>query len=319
MARNRYVANQSFILGMLDDFVPQDHFVRKLDEFIDWDFIYEICDPLYSKEGTNRVDPVILFKMMFINIIFGIHSMRRTCEEVKVNIAYRWFLGLGLDEEVPDHSTFSQNYIRKFKKDNTAIKIFEHYIKELVECGIVDPSVVFVDGTHLKANANKDKSINKEVEIASKRYQKELDEEIDKDRAEHFKKELKRKKKELPDTKEIKTSLSDPDCGYFHKGEKEKCFAYNVNVACDGHGYILGMSLDSGNIHDSTAFYHLKDFLDFEYGDTIETYVADARHSTTSIKKRKQKCDIRFNFIFYIVEIIFTILLSNLINTVTSD
>lgn len=289
MARNRHVANQSFILGTLDDFVPQDHFVRKLDEFIDWDFIYEICDPLYSKEGTNRVDPVILFKMMFINIIFGIHSMRRTCEEVRVNIAYRWFLGLGLDEEVPNHSTFSQNYIRKFKKDNTAIKIFEHYIKELIDCGIVDPSVVFVDGTHLKANANKNKSINKEVEIAAKRYQKELDEEIDKDRTEHFKKELKRKKKELPDTKEIKTSLSDPDCGYFHKGEKEKCFAYNVNTACDRHGYILGMSIDSGNVHDSTAFYHLKDFLDFEYGDAIETYVADAGYSTAPICHDVQK------------------------------
>lgn len=89
MARNRHVTNQSFILGTLDDFVPQDHFVRKLDEFIDRNFIYEICDPLYSKEGTNRVDPVILFKMMFINIIFGIHSMKKTCEEVKVNIAYK--------------------------------------------------------------------------------------------------------------------------------------------------------------------------------------------------------------------------------------
>lgn len=76
---------------------------------------------------------------------------------------------------------------------------------------------------------------------------------IDKDRAEHFKKELKRKKKELPDTKEIKTSLGDPDCGYFHKGEKEKCFAYNVNVACDRHRYILGMSMNAGNVHDSTA------------------------------------------------------------------
>lgn len=283
MAKNRHVANQSFILGTLDDFVPQDHLVRKLEEFIDWDFIYEICDPLYSNKGTNRIDPVVLFKMMFINIIFGIHSMRKTCEEIKVNIAYRWFLGLGLDETVPDHSTFSQNYIRKFKNNNTAISIFEHFIRELIECGVVDPSVVFVDGTHLKANANKNKSVNKEIEIAAKRYQKELDEEIDRDRAEHFQKELKRKKKEVPDTKESKTSISDPDCGYFHKGEKEKCYAYNVNTASDRNGYILGMSLDAGNIHDSVAFYHLKDFLDYEFGEAIETYVMDAGYSTAPI------------------------------------
>ena len=253
MARNRHTQNNGFIMSTLEELVPQDHLVRQLEEFIDWDFIYELCDPLYSNTGTERVDPVILFKLMFINIIFGIHSMRRTCQEAEVNVAYRWFLGLNFGEKIPDHSTFSQNYTRKFKKDNTAIKIFEHFIQVLMDNNIVDPSVVFIDGTHLKANANKNKSINKEVEVAALRYQKELDEEIDKDRAEHFKKELKRKKKDFPDTKEIKTSLVDPDCGYFHKGEKEKCFAYNINVACDIHGYVLGMRSDAGNVHDSVA------------------------------------------------------------------
>lgn len=283
MAKNRHTQNNGLILGTLDDFVPQDHLVRQLDEFIDWDFIYDICDPLYSNIGTNRVDPVVLFKMMFINIIFGIHSMRKTCKECEVNIAYRWFLGLNFGEKIPDHSTFSQNYTRKFKKNNTAIKIFEYFIKVLIENNVVDPSVVFVDGTHLKANANKNKFDTKEVEVAAKRYQKELDEEIDLDRANHFKKELKRKKKEKPEKKKIKISTSDPDCGYFHKGEKEKCFAYNVNAAVDIHGYILGMSLDSGNVHDSVAFYHLKDYLDYLYKDTIETYVADAGYSTPAI------------------------------------
>ena len=283
MAKNRHTQNNGFIMSTLEELVPQDHLVRKLEEFIDWDFIYDICDPLYSHIGTERVDPVILFKLMFINIIFGIHSMRRTCQEAEVNVAYRWFLGLNFGEKIPDHSTFSQNYTRKFKKDNTAIKIFEHFIRTLIDNNIVDPSVVFVDGTHLKANANKNKSINKEVEVAAKRYQKELDEEIDKDRAEHFKKELKRKKKELPDTKEIKTSISDPDCGYFHKGEKEKCFAYNINVGCDIHGYVLGMSVDSGNVHDSDAFFHLKDNLDYMCGEDIETYVGDTAYVSAPI------------------------------------
>lgn len=283
MARNRHTQNNGFIMSTLEELVPQNHLVRQLEEFIDWDFIYELCDPLYSNIGTERVDPVILFKLMFINIIFGIHSMRRTCQEAEVNVAYRWFLGLNFGEKIPDHSTFSQNYTRKFKKDNTAIKVFEHFIQVLMDNNIVDPSVVFIDGTHLKANANKNKSINKEVEVAALRYQKELDEEIDKDRAEHFKKELKRKKKDFPETKEIKTSLVDPDCGYFHKGEKEKCFAYNINVACDIHGYVLGMSLDAGNVHDSAAFFHLKDYMDYLYDDKIETYVADSGYTSPGI------------------------------------
>lgn len=283
MARNRHTQNNGFILCTLDDLVPQDHLVRQLEEFIDWDFIYEICDPLYSNTGAGRVDPVILFKLMFINIIFGIHSMRRTCQEAEVNVAYRWFLGLNFGEKIPDHSTFSQNYARKFKNNNTAILIFEHFIKTLLDNNVIDPSVVFVDGTHLKANANKNKYVNEEVTVAAKRYQKELDEEIDRDRAEHHKKELKRKKKELPDTKEIKTSTSDPDCGYFHKGDKEKCFAHNVNVACDIHGYILSMSVDPGNVHDSEAFFHLHDYLEYLYGDMIEMEVGDAAYGTPAI------------------------------------
>lgn len=283
MARNRQIKNDSFILGTLNDLVPQDHLVRQLEEYIDWDFLYEICDPLYSNEGTNRVDPVVLFKMMFINIIFGIHSMRRTCEEIKVNIAYRWFLGIGFDDKVPDHSTYSQNYIRKFKKDGTSLKIFEYIISEMIKSGIVDPSVVYVDGTHLKANANKNHYKSQDIVEAAKRYQKELDEEIDADRQAHFKKELNRKKKENRVTKSVKLSTVDTDCGYFHKGEKEKCFAYNINTACDRNGYVVGMSVNPGNVHDSVAFFDLKDYLDITYGEIIETYVADAGYSTPGI------------------------------------
>lgn len=289
MAKNRQILNDSFIMATLDDLVPQDHMVRKLDEFIDWDFIYDICDPLYSDIGAERVDPVVLFKMMFINIIFGYHSMRRTCEEIKVNIAYRWFLGIGFDQKVPDHSTFSQNYRRKFRDNNVAISIFEHFIGTLVNNGIADPSVLYIDGTHLKANANKHKYESREVEIAAKRYQKELDEEIARDREAHGLKQLKSKKKENSEKKEIKASTTDPDCGYFHKGEKEKCFAYNVNAACDRRGYVMAMSLDAGNVHDSVAFDPLKDDIDHIHGEDVETLVMDTGYSTAPICHRVHK------------------------------
>ena len=144
MAKNRQILNDSFIMATLDELVPQDHMVRKLDEFIDWDFIYEICDPLYSDIGAERTDPVVLFKMMFINIIFGYHSMRKTCEEIKMNIAYRWFLGIGFEQKIPDHSTFSQNYRRKFRDNNVAIRIFEHFIRTLIDNGIADPGVLYM-------------------------------------------------------------------------------------------------------------------------------------------------------------------------------
>ncbi len=102
-----------FILGTIEDFVPEDHLVRKLEEAMDWCFIYPLVKPLYSLYGRPSIDPVILFKMIFINYSFGIHSMRKTCEEIKVNLAYRWFLGIRLDEPVPNYSAWSQNYIRR--------------------------------------------------------------------------------------------------------------------------------------------------------------------------------------------------------------
>lgn len=283
MAKNRQTYNEVFVLSKLSDLVPQDHLVRSLDEFIDWDFIYSICDPLYSDLGASRIDPVILFKMMFINILFGIHSMRNTCKEIEVNVAYRWFLGLSFEDKVPDHSTFSQNYSRKFKDNDVAVKIFVHIVKTLNEAGVMDLTSAFIDGTHVKANANKNKYQNKEIEIAATFYQKELEEEVNADRIAHNKQLLKSKKKEVPDKKNIKTSKNDTDCGYFHKGEKEKCFAYNANTACDRHGYVLGMNLYPGNVHDSQAFYGIYSKLQCLYPDSIKNIVADAGYITPHI------------------------------------
>ena len=103
-----------FIIGTMEEFVPEDHLVRKMEEALNWDFIYPLVKPLYSLYGRPSIDPVILFKMIFINYSFGIHSMRKTCEEIRVNLAYRWFLGIRLDEPVPNYSTWSQNYIRRY-------------------------------------------------------------------------------------------------------------------------------------------------------------------------------------------------------------
>ncbi|WP_352403142.1 IS1182 family transposase [Kandleria vitulina] len=283
MARNRISRQCTMLTGTLEDYIPHDHLLRKLDRYVDWSFIYEICDDLYDTRGRNRIDPVVLFKMMFINIIFGFHSMRRTCNEIEISFGYRWFLGLGMDDKVPDHSTFSQNYRRKFKDNDVAIRIFGAVIAQLLDNGLVDSSTLFIDGTHIKACANKNKSRNRKVEIAARRCKEELDAEIDRDREEHGKKPFDRKEEAVAE-KEIKTSTTDPECGYFHKGEKEKCFAYNANVACDRNAYILGMSIEPGNVHDSTAVYGLYDYLDSTpYARDIEKIVADAGYSNPEL------------------------------------
>ena len=115
MTNRANIKRDGLIMSTLDDLVPQDHLVRTLEATIDWKFIYPLVKSLYSNFGRRSIDPVILFKMIFINYTFGINSMRKTCEEIKVNIAYRWFLGISIYEDVPNHSTWSKNYQRRYK------------------------------------------------------------------------------------------------------------------------------------------------------------------------------------------------------------
>ena len=154
MTKRSNYKDLGFIFGSIDELVPEDHLVRKLESAIDWNFIYPLVSDLYSDVGRKSIDPVILFKMIFIDKLFGINSMRKTVEEIKVNLAYRWFLNLSFDDEVPNYSTWSQNYIRRYHDSDVFDKIFERIIKEAVDNKFIDTSCVFMDSTHQKANAN---------------------------------------------------------------------------------------------------------------------------------------------------------------------
>ena len=166
----------------LDELVPQDHLVRKMEEALDFRFIYPKVQYLYSRHGRPSIDPVVLFKMLIINIVFGINSMRKTCQEIEVNLAYRWFLGLSIDEKIPNFSTWSQNYIRRYKDSTIFEEIFMEILEQAVDYGFVDFTTIFGDSTHQKANANKRKSVKKEVAILKKKYEDDLLVEINEDR-----------------------------------------------------------------------------------------------------------------------------------------
>ena len=288
--------NDCIILNTLNDLVPQEHLVRKLESCLDFTFIEDLVKDLYSQVGRPSIPPVVLFKLIFINIIFGINSMRRTCEECKVNIAYRWFLGLSMYDEIPNYSTWSQNYIRRYKDSDVFDKIFEIILNQAIENGFIDCETVFGDGTHQKANANKNKHKDVEVEIAKKIYEDKLLEEINEDRINHGKKPIENvTKKEVMfseetgelienvETKHIKESLTDPDSGCFHKGEKEKCFAYTHQVFCDKNGFVLAKTTTPGNIHDSVAFFDAYTLLNEKFKDKIKNVCLDAGYVNNAI------------------------------------
>ena len=116
MTRENRKKREQIQIMSLDDLVPQDHLVRKLEATLDWNFIYELVEEKYSKDsGRPSIDPVVLIKLPVIQYMFGLRSMRQTIRETEVNNAYRWFLGVDIQEAIPHFSTFGKNYSRRFK------------------------------------------------------------------------------------------------------------------------------------------------------------------------------------------------------------
>ncbi|MGX8238803.1 transposase, partial [Exiguobacterium undae] len=122
----------------LEQLVPQDHLVRKVDQVMYFEFIYPLVEKLYCENnGRPSIDPVLLIKMALLQYLFGIPSMRRTIKEIETNVAYRWFLGIGLDEKVPHFSTFGKNYVRRFQDTDVFETIFYRILSQAVDAGFV--------------------------------------------------------------------------------------------------------------------------------------------------------------------------------------
>lgn len=176
---------------VLDELVPKNHLVRKIENAIDFSFIYDKVKDLYSPIGKPSIDPVVLIKIILIQYLFGIPSMRQTIREIEVNIAYRWFLGYSLTEKIPHFSTFNKNYERRFKETDLFESIFKEILAIATKQGFVDSSNIYIDSTHIKASANKKKYTKVEVDVQAKHYQEKLEQEINEDRKIHGKKPLK--------------------------------------------------------------------------------------------------------------------------------
>jgi len=256
LTREKKQSRDQIEMLCIEDIVPENHILRDIDRAIRLDFIYDEIKEMYCEDnGRPSIDPVVLYKIILIKYIFGIRSMRQTIKEIEVNMAYRWYLGYGMTEQIPHFTTFGKNYERRFADSDIFEKIFERILLEAVRCKFVDARAVFIDATHIKASANKKRAVNEEVKVQAKQYHAELMEEINKDREAHGKKPLKDDDDDdAPPTKNVKTSTTDPECGLFHKGEHEKMFAYTTHVACDKHNFILGCDVSAGNVHDSVMF-----------------------------------------------------------------
>lgn len=266
MTRNE--AKQSkLLLVTMEELIPQDHFLRKLDAAISFDFVYDLVSPLYSDRGRPSIDPVLLVKMLLLGYLYGIDSERKLEEEVRYNIAYRWYLGLDLDDPVPDHSTFSQNRRRRFHGQDIFRQIFERIVQECQDVGLVRGENVVMDSTHIKANADNHNSVWIDVVKKPQAYWDDLN------------------VADLP--VEVSTKSKNPcdaDAGYMNRTNKPKGFHYLSHQCSDADtGIILDVSVTGGDIQDCECCVERFEYLKNDRNYPVKAAGLDSGYDTIAI------------------------------------
>lgn len=294
---------------ILEELVPQDHLLRKMDKAIDFSFINKICKPYYSENnGRPAIEPEVLFRMLFIGYLYGIRSERRLLQEIEVNVAYRWFIGYDLTEKLPDVSVIWQNRLRRYNGSDVPQQIFDEIVRQAITKGLVGGKILYSDSTHLKANANKNKFVEKRAKAEAKEYLDDLNRAINEDRATHGKKPLKFNGDELKDDqaeenenyfdddsqggtpagdeKTIKESSTDPESGYMHRDGKPKGFFYLDHRTVDSKNNIITDTfVTPGNTNDVKPYLHRLKAQIEKFGFMVKYVGLDAGYNVSNICK----------------------------------
>ncbi len=273
----------------LEELMPQEHFLRDLDKFVDFDFIYDNVADLYSNTGRPSIDPVVMIKMLLIGYIYGIDSERKLEQELTVNIAYRWFLGIDFDERVPDHSTISQLRHRKFDGTTVFRDVFDEIVRKCIEAGLIDGKLLLTDSTHIRANARNDLREVIEVPDTPTEYMQKLDREayelgLIKEPVEY----------DTAKTKEVTKSITDPECGLMKRPGKPIGFHYLDHQTCDSkYGIITDVFVTAGNVHDSTPHTARLKYQIDKFDLKTEAICADASYDSGEVYDSMLKLNIK--------------------------
>ena len=169
MGRLNHEQEQFFYSFRLDEAVPEDHPVREIAAVVDLSWVHSQLAPYYPKLGRPSIDPVLMIRMLIVGYVFGIRSERALCRDVQVNLAYRWFCGLSIEDKVPDHSAFSRARNERFRDSGIFRSVFERVVGACIGAGLVGGEGFAVDASLIVADANKQRS------IPGKQWSKELD------------------------------------------------------------------------------------------------------------------------------------------------
>ena len=246
----------------IEDLMPQEHFLRQLENTLDLSFVYAETAHLYSwRYGRPPIDPVILVKYLLVGYLYGIPSERQIEQRIQTDVALRWYLGLDLFDAMPDHSTISQLRRRKPAFRKVSRQLFERVVRQCIEKGLASGRLVGTDSTHVKANASRASEELVEMPVEPGAYWERLDqyEEVGLEQlAERAGKRRKTRTRQLKrDTRRShkRVSRTDPEAGHMNRPGKLEGQYYlsHQTVDCD-HGVILGVTVTPGDVHDSVPY-----------------------------------------------------------------
>src|ERR1700746_3846986 len=220
-----------FYYFRLEDQVPETHLLRLIDEHVSFAFVRERLKDSYSDTGRPSIDPELLLRILLIGYLYGITSERKLVEELRMHLAWRWFTGLGFDQEIPHHSTFSKNRHGRFQESKLFAELFEQIVRQCVEVGLVEGKHLSVDGSFVEANAAKESRIPREqlaeaaqVHQTVRQYLKEVEE---------------RNPVEEPVHEQDQVSTTDPDSTYATKGGTPARLGYYDNYLVDSKSCVI--------------------------------------------------------------------------------
>jgi transposase len=235
-----------FYYFRLEDQVPENHLLRLIDKHVSFEFVRAQLKGSYSEKGRPSIDPELLLRILLIGYLYGITSERRLVEELRMHLAWRWFTGLGFDQEIPHHSTFSKNRHGRFQESKLFEQLFEQIVRQCVEVGLVQGKHLSVDGSFVEANAAKESRIPREqlaeaaqVNQTVRQYLVELEQQ---------------NPTEEPVHKQDQVSTTDPDSTYATKGGTPARLGYYDNYLVDNHScVIVGVQATAARMSQETV------------------------------------------------------------------
>src|ERR1700751_2259472 len=157
---------QLFYAFDLDKAVPAGHLVGPIDGVLDVDWVHKELAPYYSHPGRPSIDPVLMIRLLIVGYVFAIRSERQLCSEVQVNLAYRWFCKLGIEDGIPDHSVFSRARHERFRQSEALRRVFESVVAKCIAAGLVGGEAFSIDASLIRADVDKKKRVPGDQPIA---------------------------------------------------------------------------------------------------------------------------------------------------------